>query len=117
MQLTTDLSLLTPEVRNALVRKLQHADKARYDIGLVEQAQMKQFHDRAGIGSYKQEIGPAQMIMSRDQWQRAMQRYGEKIFMDEQFVPWLLKKNPDMRVKQVGTKIQSGYTGKGDSRA
>jgi hypothetical protein len=109
MQLTADLSQVPPDVRNAVIRKLAHEDKARCDLGVLEQRRMKQMHDRAGIGSYKKEIGPAQMILSQDQWQRAMARYGNLIFMDPEFTPWLLKKNEDMRVRDVGTKIQVGY--------
>ena len=110
MQLTTDLSRLGPETRAAIVKRLQREDQARYAIGVIEQARLKQVQDAAGIGSYKSEIGPPQMVMSQDQWQRAMQRYGQYIFMDPDFVPWLLKKNEDMRVKRIGTKVQVGWT-------
>jgi hypothetical protein len=110
MQLTADLSQLQPEVRNALIRKLSFEDKARHDLGVVEQVRMKRMYDQAGRGLFKDHLGPAQLIMSQDQHQRAMQKYGQFIFMDPDFVPWLLKHNPDMRVKQEGTRIQTGWT-------
>ena len=64
MQLTTDLSGLGAEVRGALIKRLQHADQARYALGIIEQRRMKQHHDSAGIGTYKSEIGPARMVLS-----------------------------------------------------
>ena len=109
MQLTTDLSQLAPEVRSGIVRRLQYEDLARHALGLAEQARLKRLHDAAGLGSYKPELGPAQIILSADQWQRAMQRYGTCCMMDPDFVPWLLKRNDDMRVKQIGTKAQVGW--------
>jgi hypothetical protein len=53
------------------------------------------------------------MVLSLDQYQRAMQRYGQHIFMDPDFSKWLLKKNDDMRVTPKATRIQVGYTGGG----
>lgn len=110
MILTSDLSGLSPAVRAALVRKLQHADRARYELGVVEQTKRKRFHDAVVQPGAFNEVGPAQMIMSQDQHQRAMQKYGQLCFMDADFVKWLLKNNEDMRVKQCGTRIQSGWT-------
>lgn len=109
MQLTADLSQLPPETRNALIRKLQHADKASHDLGVVEQTRMKQLYDRGGSDAYKAELGPAQMVLSQDQYQRAMAKYGPLCFMDADFAPWLLKQNEDMRVKYVSKKIQVGF--------
>lgn len=111
MQLTVDLSQMHPEVRGKIIRKLAHEDKARHDLGVIEQLKMKKLHDAAQIGHYKSELGPARMILSQDQWQRAMQKYGQYIFMDPEFSPWLVKKHPDMAVKDIGTKIQVGYRG------
>jgi hypothetical protein len=109
MQLTADLSQLAPEVRNGIVRRLQHEDLARHALGLADQARMKRLQDTATIGTYKGEIGPPQIILSQDQWQRAMQRYGQLCMMDPDFVPWLLRKNDDMRVKAIGTRAQVGW--------
>ena len=111
MQLTADLSQLNPEVRKALIRRLQFEDKAQFDLGVVEQRRMAKLYANAPVGTFKEQLGPAQFIMSQDQWQRAMQRYGQHIFLDPEFVPWLQKKNEDMRVPQRGTKIQVGYVG------
>ena len=112
MQLTADLSGLQPDVRQALIRKLQHEDKARFDVGVIEQRRMAQLYQAAPVGAFKEQLGPAQFVMSQDQWQRAMQRYGQNIFQDPDFIPWLQRNNPDMRVKQSATKIQIGYTGR-----
>ena len=109
MQLTVDLSALSPAARSGIIKGLAHADKARHDLGVLDQVRLKRIYDAAGIGSYKAELGPPQMVLSMDQWHRAMQKYGQLCFMDPDFVPWLLKKNEDMRVKQVGTKVQVGY--------
>lgn len=110
MQLTADLSALKPEVRNRLIHRLQREDEARYAIGVTEQIRMKKLRDEmVKTGAYN-EVGPMTFIASDDQYQRAMHRYGQLCFMDPDFVPWLLKHNEDMRVKNVGTRIQSGYT-------
>ena len=110
MQLTADLTGLTPAVRQQLIKKLAHEDKARHDLGVIEQRRMAQRYQNLPIGSFKAELGPAQMILSQDQWQRAMQKYGETCWQDPDFTPWLLKRNEDMRVRQTGTKIQVGWT-------
>lgn len=110
MQLTTDLSQLHPEIRHALIRKLRHEDRARYDLGAVEQVKLKRATDAAVKTGAFNDVGPMQMVISPDQYQRAMQTFGQHCFMDPDFVPWLLKRNEDMRVKQVGTRIQSGWT-------
>lgn len=110
MQLTADLSGLNPETRQRVVRHLAHEDKARYDLGVIEQRRMAQMYQNLPVGSFKAELGPAQMILSQDQWMRAMQKYGERCWQDPDFTPWLLKKNEDMRVRQSATKIQVGWT-------
>lgn len=110
MQLTADLSGLSPTVRDSVIRKLQHEDRARYDIGAADQIRLKRYTEKVVKTGAFNEVGPMQFVMSRDQWQRAMHQYGQMIFMDPDFVPFLLRKNEDMRVKQVGTRIQSGWT-------
>ena len=114
MQLTADLSQLAPDVRSALVRKLAHEDKARYDLGVIEQRRLAQLYAKLPRGAFKDHIGPAQFVASHDQWHRAMiasDELKERVWQDPDFVPWLLKKNEDMRVRQTGTRIQVGYTG------
>lgn len=110
MQLTTDLSGLRPEVRGALIRRLQRDDAARYAVGAADQLRLKNYHDAVVKAGAFNELGPVQMVISRDQYVRAMEKYGPLCFMDPNFVPWLLKRNEDMRVKQAGTRIQSGWT-------
>lgn len=110
MQFTTDLSGLAPEVRQQVIRKLQHSDRARYDVGVANQLRLKKFHDQVVQPGAFNEVGPMQMVIGSDQYQRALQTYGQLCFMDPDFVPFLLRKHEDMRVKSVGTRIQSGWT-------
>lgn len=110
MQLTTDLSGLHPETRQQLIKRLAHEDAARYALGAVDQIRLKRYHDAVVKTGAFNEMGPVQMVISQDQYTRAMEKYGPLCFMDPDFVPFLLRKNDDMRVKQAGTRIQSGYT-------
>ena len=115
MQFTINLSGVHPEVRNQVIRHVQHEDRARHTLGLIEQARLKKLHDAMAMpGLLNTEIGRQTMVLSRDQWGRFMQKYGEKCWADPDFAPWVLKKSEhaDLRVKDVGTKIQVGYGGK-----
>lgn len=117
MQLTTDLSGLSPAIRQRIIRRCQHEDKASYDLGVLEQKRMaKLMHEIKGVGLYK-DLGPQVLHLSPDQHQRLMAKYGQMIFMDPDFVPWLLKKpmGEDMRSPDVRCKISSGYSGAGDT--
>lgn len=110
MQFTVDISRINPAVRHGFVRSLHHEDRARHALGVIEQARLKKLYDSAAVAGFNTNLGRAQMILSDDQWKRAMQQYGQFCFMDPEFTPWLLKKNEDFRVKDVGTRIQSGWT-------
>ena len=111
MQLTVDLSGMRPDARNGFVRSVRHEDRARYALGLLEQRRMKQQADEVAKAKYKGDMR-VQMVMSEDQWKRVMNDYGQNCFMDPDFVPWLLKQqeNRDMRVKDPGSKIMTGWT-------
>jgi hypothetical protein len=112
MQLTADLSQLHPEVRRRIVKNVQHEDAAQYALGAVEQAKLKKFYDALAVpGFSKQDIGPLHFVISDDQAARARAAYGELCFMDPDFVTFLKRHHEDMRVREVGTKIQSGYRG------
>lgn len=115
MQFTTDISGLPSEVRLALMREYANEDQVRYATGAVEQLRAKRLADAAAVTGMNQEFGRRQMVLSPDQWNRCMTRYGQKCFMDGDFVPFLLRRHDDFRVKDVGTRPQSGYTGRGDS--
>lgn len=113
MQLTADLSQLHPEVRRRIVKNVQHEDAAQYALGAVEQAKLKKFYDAIAVpGFSKKDIGPLHFVISDDQAARARAVYGELCFMDPDFVKFLKKHHEDMRVREVGTRIQSGYSRK-----
>ena len=112
MQLTTDLSQLHPEVRRRIVKNVQHQDAAQYALGAVEQAKLKKFYDAvATTGFSKTDIGPLNFVISQDQAARCRAIYGDLCFMDPDFVKFLKKHHEDMRVREVGTRIQAGYRG------
>lgn len=110
MQFSADLSGLEPQTRQAVIKKLRHEDRARYELGVIEQIRMKRMYDSVVKTGAFNECGPATMILSQDQYQRAMAQHGQLCFMDPNFAPWLLKNNDDMRVKSAGTRIQVGWS-------
>lgn len=116
MQFSVNLSHVEPEVRQRIVKGLRHEDKARHDLGVIEQLRLKQLHDQYVTPGFNKEIGRTSMIISPGQYQAAMNTYGQMCFADPDFGKFLLKHHAEFRVKDVGTRVQSGYTGKGDSR-
>jgi len=124
MQFTVDLTGLNPAVAQGIIKGLHHEDRARHALGLVRQRRMAQLlahnpHAMTGRGELRQN-----MILDETQWQAFMQVYGQKCWADPDFGKWVLKQDQhaDLRVKDTGTRIQSGWTppshhtGKGDSR-
>lgn len=118
MEFTVDLTHLEPAVRNAIARKVRHEDRARFDLGVLEQRRLKQLHDQVAVAGFNNDIGRQSMVISSDQYTRFMQVYGQKCWSDPAFAKWVLKQDQhaDFRVRDVGTKVQSGFTGKGDTR-
>lgn len=116
MELTVDLSALHPAVAQSVIKGLRHEDKAIHDLGVFEQLRLKQLADAVMAPGVNTEIGRTLMVLSPGQAQAARRLYGELCFADPDFSKFLLKHHPEFRVKDVGTRIQSGYTGKGDSR-
>ncbi len=111
MQFTMSLERLDAGTRNSVLRGIQDEDKARHALGVLEQIRLKKLADALMIPGANTEIGRTSMILSPDQYQRAMNRYGELCWADPAFGRWMLKQHSDMRVKDVGTRVQSGYTG------
>jgi hypothetical protein len=110
MQLTADLSQLHPEVRQAIIKNVRHEDTAAYALGAIEQAKLKKFYDAIAVpGFSKSDVGPMHFVISQDQAARCRAIYGDLCFMDPDFVKFLKKHHEDMRVREVGTRIQSGY--------
>lgn len=118
MDFTVNLSGVHPDVARGIVTHLRHEDRARHALGLVEQRRLKQAHDQVVGPGFNTNIGRQNMVLSQDQWRRFMQLYGQLCWSDPEFSKWVLKQDQhaDLRVKDVGTRIQSGFTGKGDSR-
>ena len=58
-------------------------------------------------------VGGRQAYAQAAQRLAATRQYGDLCFADPDFAKFLLKHHPDFRVKDCGTKIQSGYTGAG----
>jgi hypothetical protein len=63
-----------------------------------------------GLGAPVAEIHP-------DVYHYWGQKLGYKCWKDKGFIAWLHREFPETRVKATGTRIQSGYTGHGDSTA
>lgn len=109
---------LAPEVRRKLISQVRDAGAVRHHLGLIRQRQMAQLlrnnpHLCTGRGELRQN-----MILDDTQWQAFMEVYGQRCWSDPDFRPWLQKQDAhrDLFVPDKGTKIQSGYTGRGDSR-
>ena len=115
MELTINLSGLHPATARGVIKGLQHEDKARHDLGVLEQVRLKKFMDAVAQPGFNTEVGRTVMVLSPEQREAAYRIYGQMCFADPDFSKYLLKQNPEFRVKDVGTKIQSGYTGKGKS--
>ena len=117
MELSINLSGLHPAVAQKVIKGLHHEDKAQHDLEVLEQVRLKKLMDRVAGPGFNTNIGRQTMVMSRGQRLAATRIYGELCFADADFSKFLLKHHPEFRVADVGTRIQSGYTGKGDSRA
>jgi hypothetical protein len=114
MDFTVDLSGLPPDVANGVIRKIRHDDRARFDLDLIEQQRTKRLMDQVVAPGWNNNIGRQTMQISPGQWAAFMRVYGQHCWADPDFAPWVLKQeqHADFRVKDVGTKIQSGYNGK-----
>jgi hypothetical protein len=114
-----DMSGLPPAVRERVIKNLAHEDAAQHALGQIEQVKMKRLMDQIVQPGCFNECGRQVFMISPDQHQRLMHKYGKLCFMDDDFVKWLLKRpvGEDMKVKDVGTRIQSGYTGRGFAKA
>lgn len=109
--MSVNLSKLPPATRQRVVRGLHFEDKAKHDLGVLEQLRLKRLMDQTVGPGFNTEIGRTSMVMSQAQRNAAMRTYGQMCFADPDFGKFLLKHHADFRVKDVGTRIQSGYTG------
>lgn len=111
MDFTVNLSKLPPAAAHAVIKGLQHEDRARYAIGRAEQLRLKRFHDAVPNVALGGELRQT-LCISEDQWLRLMQRYGQLCLADPDFGKFLYRNHDDFRVPDRPTRIQSGYTGK-----
>lgn len=119
MDFTVNLSGLDPAVAQRIIKSVRHADRARHALGLLEQRRLKQFHDQMAVpGVLNTGLGRQNMIVSQDQWQRFMQKYGQLCWADPEFAPWVLKQeqHADLRVKDVPMRVRSGWTPQSEVR-
>lgn len=116
MELSIDLSGLDVATAQGVIKGLNHEDKARHDLGVIEQLRLKKLADDLAQPGFNNGLGRTVMVLSPEQAAMARRIYGELCFADPDFSKFLLKNHPEFRVKDVGTKVQIGYTGKGDSR-
>lgn len=112
MHLTLDLTRLSPELRQSVVKSIHHEDRARYALGVLDQLRLKRLYDQAAEPGWNTDLGRTSMIVSAGQYQEAINQYGEKCWADPDFAPWLRKRDPVFRVRDVPTKVQSGWTPK-----
>ena len=116
MELTINLSQLPPATAHAVIKGLQHEDKAKHDLGVLEQLKLKRMMDQAMAPGMNTNLGRASMILSPAQRAMACRLYGDKCFADPDFSKFLLKHHPEFRIRDCGTRIQSGYTGRGHTK-
>lgn len=112
-EFTLDLTGLHPAVAQGVIRGMHFEDRARYAMGLIEQRRLKQLADKmATAGGFNNDVGRMSMVTSEDQAMRIRRKYGQLCFLDPDFGKWLLTKpeGEDMKVKDVGTRIQTGWT-------
>lgn len=108
-----NLSKLPPHLARSIIQTIKREDAAQYALGVIEQRKLKKWHDQFAVPGFNTDLGRQTMCLSRSQWYEALRIYGQNCFQDPEFAKFLLKYHEDMRVKDVGTKIQSGYTGLG----
>lgn len=112
MNLTLNLTGLHPETARRVIGNIRHEDRAKHALGLIEQLRLKQLHDQMGAACHT-DVGRQMIVVSPDQFQRFREAYGDLFWADPDSSKFVWRHHEDMRVKDTGTKIQSGYTGSG----
>lgn len=113
MNFSLSLRGLPPGVAQAVIKTIRHEDAAQYALGVIEQRKLKKLYDDLAVPGFNTDLGRQTMCLSRSQWYEAMRIYGQNCFQDPEFARFLLKQHEEMRVKDVGTRVQSGFTGLG----
>lgn len=113
MELSFSLQGLPPGVAHSVIKTVKREDAARYALSVIEQRKLKKLYDQLAQPGFNTDLGRQTMVISQGQWYEAMRLYGQTCFQDADFARFLLKHHDEFRVKDVGTRIQSGYTGRG----
>lgn len=113
MELTMSLKGLPPAVAQGIIKTIRREDAAQYALGVIEQRKLKKLYDQLAAPGFNTDLGRQNMVMSPSQRQEAMRMYGQLCFADPDFAKFLLKHHEEFRVKDVGTRVQSGFTGLG----
>lgn len=109
--ITHDLSRLPLDTRQRIVKRLQDEDCARRALAEVEQAKVKRFYDdNVSPGTTKSGFGPVSAAIVPYFQGYLRRKYGDTCFQDDDFFKWVLKQEERFRVREVGTKVQVGYS-------
>lgn len=107
-----NLKSLPPAVAQSIIKTIRREDAAQYALGVIEQRKLKKLYDNLAVPGFNTDLGRQTMCLSRGQWYQAL-RDNNACFQDPDFAKFLLKHHEEFRVKDVGTRIQSGFTGLG----
>ncbi len=110
---TTDISHLPRETREAIRRQLADEEAAKITLARVRQARIAQLYNQSvAPGTTKDGIGPVAMAVDPVLVSYFRNRFGAECFADSDFVKWLKKEDESFRVRETGTRIQVGYSGR-----
>ena len=115
--ITADLTALPRSTREAIRRQLSDEERAKIALARIRQARIAKLYDDAvGPGTTKDGIGPVSMVVDPVLVSYFRRAFGERCFMDPEFVKWIKKEDPSFRVRETGTKVQVGYRGHTECR-
>lgn len=112
MHFTADLTHLPLETRRRVVEKLGDQNAAQLALAKVRQAKIaKMYNDAVAPGTTVDGIGPVSLAIDPYFVSYFRIQYGNGIFNDPDFEKYLKKRGEEFRIRETGTRIQSGYTG------
>jgi len=117
MELSVNLQGLPPQIAHRVIATVKREDAAAYAMGVLEQLKLKRFYDAIAVPGMNTEYTRQTMCLSEGQRREAYRTYGQLCFADPDVARFLLKRHEEYRVKDVGTRIQSGFTGRGYTAA
>ncbi len=113
-QIATSLDGIPGELRADLIREFHRGE-------VFERAQGEAHQIKIGKTNHRQErrsidgVGRLRMSVDPALFHAAGQKYGYSCWRDNQFLKDVERDEPSVKVKCGGTRIQSGYSGGGDS--